>query len=85
MAPNNQPKKSIQIQVKLYATLGKYLPSNADQYDCPSGTTAGDLTYLLNLPAEQVKLVFINGRRQPLTTVLKKNDRVGIFPPVGGG
>lgn len=85
MASTKQTKKSIQIQLKLFATLGKYLPSNADRYDCPSGTTAGDLAKRLNLPIDQVKLIFINGRRQPPDKVLKKNDRVGIFPPVGGG
>ena len=31
------------------------------------------------------KLVFINGRRATLNTILKDGDRLGVFPPIGGG
>jgi molybdopterin converting factor small subunit len=79
------PTKSIYIQIKLFATLSQHTPKNSDKYPIPVGTTVDELLAHLPLPANQVKMIFINGRKQALDTVLKKGDRIGIFPPVGGG
>jgi len=49
------------------------------------GTCVMDLVTKFGIPEEDVKLIFINGKRELLSYVLKDNDRVGIFPPVGGG
>ncbi|MEA1968828.1 MAG: MoaD/ThiS family protein [Thermodesulfobacteriota bacterium] len=48
-------------------------------------TTIDSLIAELGLPEEQVKLIFINGKKEEPGYVLKHNDRVSIFPPVGGG
>ena len=77
--------KSIYVQIKLFATLSKYTPTASEDYALPVGMTADELPRHLNLPAEQIKLIFINGRKCPPDTVLKEGDRIGIFPPVGGG
>ena len=77
--------RSIHVQIKLFANLSKYLPPDSEYFELPAGATAADLTARLNLPAEQMKLIFINGCRQALDTVLNDKDRIGIFPPVGGG
>jgi molybdopterin converting factor small subunit len=39
----------------------------------------------LEIPADQIKLVFVDGAKAKLTTILDGGERVGIFPPVGGG
>jgi len=39
----------------------------------------------LNLPREEVKVAFVNGRTRPLDWPLQPEDEVGIFPPIGGG
>jgi len=51
----------------------------------PQGTCVMDLVTQFGIPEADVKLIFINGKRELLSYVLKDNDRVGIFPPVGGG
>jgi molybdopterin synthase sulfur carrier subunit len=48
-------------------------------------TTISDLISALKIPDDLVKLVFVNGVRQERTYTLKPDDRVGLFPPVGGG
>ena len=85
MGTSSNPMKSIYVQIKLFATLSKFTPTASDHYPVTSGMTAGELANHLNLPANQVKLIFINGRKRPSDTVLKEGDRIGIFPPVGGG
>ncbi len=50
-----------------------------------AGATVADIVANLDLPKEQVKLIFINGRKAELSTVLQEGDRLGLFPPVGGG
>lgn len=77
--------KTIYIQVKLFSVLSKWTPAASDHYPVPAGTTAEQLARRLSLPVDQVKLIFINGRRQPADTTLAEGDRIGIFPPVGGG
>ena len=75
----------IQIDLKLYVTLSKYHPSDGDAYRTEPGTTIGKLIEDLNIPDTLVKLIFINGVRKNREYQLKDKDRVGLFPPVGGG
>jgi molybdopterin converting factor small subunit len=73
------------IVLKLYATLGKYTPPDADRYHITPGITIGQLMRELEIPEKSVKLVFVNGRRMDPDTPLRGDERVGLFPPVGGG
>jgi sulfur-carrier protein len=75
----------IKITLKLFVTLAAYLPENAENYEVEEGTPVQTLIKDLNIPAETVKLIFVNGRKQEKTYVLKPGDRLGLFPPVGGG
>ncbi len=49
------------------------------------GTTIEKLMTDLDVKKELVKLIFINGKQENINYQLKNGDRVGIFPPVGGG
>jgi len=73
------------IQIKLFATLLEKLPGNADQFPVADGTTVGDLVTKLDIDPKDAKLIFINGRKGELDSVLLEGDRVGLFPPIGGG
>ncbi|MCG8565256.1 MAG: MoaD/ThiS family protein [Desulfobacterales bacterium] len=75
----------IKIQLKLFVTLAKYLPENAQEYPLDEGTSIEDLITDLGLPREEVKLIFVNGRKTESSYLLQDNDRLGLFPPVGGG
>ena len=75
----------IKIDLKLFVSLSTYLPPGSDQYEIPEGTTVDKLIRDLDIPDDLVKLIFVNSVRQERDCVLKNNDRVGLFPPVGGG
>ena len=75
----------IKIELKLFVTLSKYLPKDSECLEIPEGTNVGNLILDLGIPRELVKLIFINGKRKDSKYRLKNNDRVGLFPPVGGG
>ena len=73
------------IQIKLYATLREKVPPAADQYPIEPGDTLREVLRRLGIPLDQAKLVFIDGLRKGLDTRLNGGERVGVFPPVGGG
>jgi sulfur-carrier protein len=73
------------IDLKLYASLHKFCPDHPEHFPVEPGTTVLSLIERLGIPLHQAKLIFVNGVRCELTTSLNGGERVGIFPPVGGG
>ena len=73
------------IDLKLFVTLAKYLPSDSDALALEDGTTVESLIDGLGIPKKEVKLIFVNGKKESLEYPVKDGDRVGLFPPVGGG
>jgi molybdopterin converting factor small subunit len=50
------------------------------------GTTIEDLVDMLGIEKSEVRLVFVNGKNQSdWSSRIQPGDRIGIFPPVGGG
>ena len=74
-----------QIQLKLFATLREFTPPSADNYTIDPGISVTDLLEQIEMPREKAKLIFINGVKAELDSILEGGERVGIFPPVGGG
>jgi sulfur carrier protein ThiS len=75
----------MEITVKCFATLSEYQPDNADRFPIEERNTVQDVLERLNISPKEVKLVFVNGKKAPLTQEIKNGDRIGIFPAVGGG
>jgi sulfur carrier protein ThiS len=77
------------LQVFLAMNLRRYSAAYSTEtgYEVAvkSGTTVRDLTQLLRIPGEEVKLTFANGVAVPWETALEGNERVALFPAVGGG
>ncbi len=73
------------IHLKLFATLQRFRPASADPYAIESGITIRTLLEQLDIPEEKAKLIFIDGVKASLNSTLAGGERVGIFPPVGGG
>jgi molybdopterin converting factor small subunit len=73
------------ISVKLFATLSKFTPDSSDNYPVSSGTSVRELLKILGVSEKDAKLIFINNKKGELASSLKDGDRVGIFPPIGGG
>lgn len=75
----------IKINLNLFVTLSEYLPDNFDDYAIQKDTRLDSLITQLGIPMDQVKLIFVNGKNKGLDYILQNGDRVGLFPPVGGG
>lgn len=76
---------SATIELKLFAGLQSYKPESAEAYPIQAGITIQDLLRDLDIPEAKAKLIFVNGIKAGLETSLAGGERVGIFPPVGGG
>ena len=75
----------IKINLNFFVNLSRFLPSEKIAFPVPEGTTVEMLMKDLGIPDNSVKLIFVNGKKQDKTYCLKHNDRLGLFPPVGGG
>lgn len=73
------------IQIRLFANLSGFTPDDAAHYPIVAGTTVSDVMQQLGVPMESAKLIFIDGRKGAVDSVLSGGERVGIFPPVAGG
>jgi sulfur-carrier protein len=79
----------ITVNVGLYGPLRQAFPDvklgEQMQVELPDGATIERLVEQLQLPADQVKVIFVNHRIRDDEYELEDGDRVAIFPPVGGG
>lgn len=83
----------MKVNVKLFASLGKYLPDGASRNQAemtvPDGTTLHAIMSELNLPLAICKLVLVNGIFIPPeereTRSLAEGDTLAVWPPVAGG
>jgi molybdopterin converting factor small subunit len=88
----------MKIYVRLFASLAKnvskavlahhpqgFRAGTPLEIELPENSTLDDLISYLDLPREEIKLLFVNGRGREPNYRLKPEDEVGIFPPVGGG
>lgn len=72
------------IQVRLFATFREDRFKDKEM-DFPESSPVADLFKQLNIPAEQVGILLVNGQSATPQTKLKSNDVVSIFPAIGGG
>jgi sulfur-carrier protein len=75
----------IKIELRLFADLRTFQPEDSLNYQIKKGTNIKELLEKLGINTERAKIIFINGKKKNINDSLKHRDRVGIFPPVGGG
>lgn len=79
----------MRIEIRMFATLSVYnTHADIDKelfINIPTGSTVNILVEILGIPEDSIKLIFVNGRHADIHKVLSEDDRVGLFPPVGGG
>ena len=83
----------MRITLKLFATLGEYLPpgarENAIQIDVPDAATPHQVIEDHSVPRKMVHLVLVNGiYLDPAhrdNSTLKDGDVLAVWPPVAGG
>lgn len=73
----------------LAATLRKYITGYSGETGftahVEAGSTVRDLARMLAIPEQEVKLIMVNGTAAEWDKALEGNERVALFPPVGGG
>jgi sulfur carrier protein ThiS len=84
---------TVRITLKLYATLGVYLPEGAKRnqigLNVPASATVYEVIAPLHMPLEQVSLAVLNGEillpPERASRHLADGDVLAIWPPVAGG
>lgn len=74
----------MQIKVRLFATLRE---GREKEYlmTLNKPETALDITNRLDIDAQDIAILLVNGMDRPLEIEIQEGDVVSIFPPVGGG
>lgn len=79
----------IEVEVRLYATLRKYHSDlgigEPFVIALDDKAKLGNLLDELKIPKEEIKAAFVNGKWEEESYLLRDGDRIGIFPPIGGG
>ncbi len=77
----------MKIEVRIFSTLRKFVSGSEKpiKVNIDEEATINDLLNFINIPPQKVKFTFVNFRQEPFPYRLKEGDRVGIFPPSGGG
>ncbi|MGB6873593.1 MAG: MoaD/ThiS family protein [Dehalococcoidia bacterium] len=79
----------ITVEVRLYATLRKYHPElgigEPSLIMLDDKATLRNLLDELKIPRKEIAIVFVNGKWEEQGSLVRNGDRIGIFPPLGGG
>ena len=79
---------TVTVNVKLFATLKKYLPSGSEEgasVTLPAGSTVLDVIDALKIPHEQATMLVAGDTYVEKTTPLTDGLQLSIFPPLAGG
>jgi molybdopterin converting factor small subunit len=79
----------MEVTVKLFATLRRYLPEDAKNKTTTvalqAGQTVADALTVLGVPLQEAHLILVNGQSRDADHPLESEDVVAVFPPVAGG
>lgn len=80
------------VEVRVFANFRQMInpsvapnPDNPFQVEINESMTLKDLIEFIGLPEDTIVIPLVNGLRQPMNYFLNAGDRVGLFPPIGGG
>lgn len=77
------------VRLRLFATLGQYLPPDADgdgvTLALPDGATLADALSGLRVPRDEEYVAVVNGAHAESEARLVDGDEITLFPPLSGG
>lgn len=77
------------LQIFLNASLRRFVPGynpyEGILLEISPGATVSQVISRIGLPAEEVTLIMVNGLRRGADFPLQGDERLGLFPPIGGG
>ncbi len=78
----------MRLEIRLYATLRQAAPAapaGVFSLDVPAGATVAQVLGLIKIDPADVRMIMVNGLAAEPDHILKDGDRLGLFPPLGGG
>ena len=79
----------MRVQVKLFATLRKYMPAGSAgdtlTVDMPEDATVRDLVARLGIPLDHARMAVAAGEQLDLASRLPAGVEINLFPPLAGG
>ena len=74
------------ITLKLYAELRRFSEGKPSlEVEFAEGATIAQVMAQFNIPLEQTRLIFVEGRAARADDVLRGGEKVEVFSAVGGG
>ena len=77
------------LKIFLSSTLRKHVagydPVKGLEVEVDGGITVAEVCKKVKIPIDNIKVAFVNGKSQKLDYILQGEERIGLFPPVGGG
>ncbi len=87
-----RPRLRLKIRIKLYASLGAYLPeggaNNSAELEVPARSTPRQLMDQCQIPRRLAHLVLLNGiylAPAERNVSFSEGDTLAVWPPVAGG
>ncbi|MGD9160325.1 MAG: hypothetical protein PVG39_18055 [Desulfobacteraceae bacterium] len=81
--------KAAALKIFLSSILRNYIPgydpNKGHEAEIKQVTTVTELCRQINVPAELVTIVMVDGRMQGHDYVLNGTERIYLFPSIGGG
>ena len=74
----------MQLEIKLFASLQKFIP-NMEKLEVDENCTVLELLEKLGIKSSEVAITLVNGRHVQLEQKLHDGQTVAIFPPIAGG
>ena len=79
----------MKVRVKLLVSYRRYLPPEAEgsaySLEVPSGARVEEVLAQVPVPADESRVVLLNGRVCSAGQVLEEGDTITIFPALAGG
>ncbi|GBD26072.1 hypothetical protein HRbin30_01399 [bacterium HR30] len=79
----------MRVQVRLHASLRKYLPPDALDdtvvVELKPGATVADAIAALRIPPNHAKIAVVDGKQSDLEAPLEEGQQLSLFPPLAGG
>lgn len=79
----------IEVRIKMFSRLQKYLPPNADlkgwNSSVESGASVRELLLKNNIPVDVPMVITVNDTNEKADYILKDKDSVKLFPIAMGG
>lgn len=79
----------MRVQVRLFASLRKYLPAgyagDTLAVDVRDGATVTDVITALGMAPDHAKMIVSDNQQLELSSPLRDGQEVSLFPPLAGG